>query len=178
MTQIQCGPLLLTVQDGMLGARLKDQQLLPEQTRFAIARWHTGKLKDMAIERAVFNGEGMVIWQDVFGCWLPYSQGQKEKIAGWKRIFREYRPLFGSPDAIPLIRTEQPGLYANLFPQGDRAVITLYNDGEVALGGPLVSARAYSFAEALRAVEDLTITAGTICGKLRPGATAVLLLHN
>lgn len=152
--------------------------LFPEQTRFAIARWHTGKLKDMAIERAVFNGEGMVIWQDVFGCWLPYSQAQKEKIAGWKQLFGEYRSIFRSPDAIPLIRTEQTGLYANLFRQEDRAIITLYNDTEVPAEGPLVSAQAYSFAEGLRGVEDLTVTAGTICGKLCPGTTAVLLVYN
>lgn len=152
--------------------------LFPEQTRFAIARWHTGKLKDMAIERAVFNGEGMVIWQDVFGCWLPYSETQKEKILEWKGLLGDYRDIFQSSEAIPLIRTEKSGLYANLFQQGGRAIITLYNDTDVPMEGALVSAQEYTSVETLRAAQELSIAAGTICGKLRPGSTAVLLLHD
>lgn len=152
--------------------------LFPEQTRFAIARWHTGKLKDMAIERAVFNGEGMVIWQDVFGCWIPYSETQKKKILEWKRLLGDYRDVFQSPDAIPLIRTEQSGLYANLFRQGDRAIMTLYNDGDAPVEGALIPAHGYPFVEALRAAEDLHVVEGMICGKVCPGATAVLLLHH
>ena len=89
----------------------------------------------------------------------------------------DYRDVFQSPDTIPLIRTEQSGLYANLFRQGDRAIITLYNDGDAPVEGTLISAQEYTYVETLRAAEDLSIAEGRICGKLCPGATAVLLLH-
>ena len=36
--------------------------------------------KDSIIKRAAFNGTGLVIWQDVFGCWLPFSKKQKQLI--------------------------------------------------------------------------------------------------
>lgn len=150
--------------------------LFPEQTRFGIARWHTGKLKDMAIERAVFNGEGIVIWQDVFGCWMPYSESQRRKILQWKKLLGEYRAVLQTPDAIPLIRTEQEYLYANLFRQGDRAIVTLYNDAQTPAEGPLICAQGYRTVQSLRGAEGLSVSNGVVCGKLSPGIAAVLLL--
>ncbi len=47
--------------------------LLPENNAPMIFRRKIIGVKDLMIKRAIFNGTGIVIWQDIFGAWLPYS---------------------------------------------------------------------------------------------------------
>ncbi len=150
--------------------------LVPEQQRFAVARWHTGYQKDLAIERAVFNGEGMVIWQDVFGCWLPYTGSQKEKVRAWKRLHRQYGALFNSSDSIPLLTTCRRRLFANGFYLDDEAVITLYNDSPDEISGRLLSAAGYDLAAEVRLGMPAGIVSGSLHGVVPPRTTAVVHL--
>lgn len=112
--------------------------LFPEHRRHAIARWHMGAQKDMAIERAVFQGMPMVIWQDIFGAWLPYAAVQKEKIARWKKLYLEFEETLNSSGSIPLIKTKCKDVYANFFPGKDCFILTLYNEAKIAVKGELV----------------------------------------
>lgn len=149
--------------------------LVPEMQRFAIARWHTGRQKDMAVERAVFNGEGMVIWQDVFGCWLPYTQAQKAKVRAWKELHRKYGHIFRTVDAVPLLAVRS-GMYANAFYHRDEALITLFNDTEQDIQGELMDVGPYSQAEEVRIGMDVRVSEGRLSGTLQPGRTALVYL--
>ena len=150
--------------------------LFPEHRRFTVARWHTGCQKDMMIERAVFNGMGLVIWQDVFGCRLPYTEAQKEKVREWKKLYTDYMPVFQTENAVPLLTTEQPFIYANGFFGEDRAIITLYCDSSSGAEGRLVSAFGYTRVSVLRGEGDFSVSGGCITGSVRGNGTYVLLL--
>ncbi len=66
-----------------------------------------GAQKDNEIKRAMFNGCGLVIWQDVFGAWLPFDAAQKERIRVWKSLYGAYRDCFqgvATPCCPPRIR--------------------------------------------------------------------------
>ncbi len=89
--------------------------LFPRHTRGGISRWHVGAQKDIVVERALFNGEGMIIWQDVFGAWLPYSETQKAEIRAVKRLLAEHAAILNAEDCVPLLTTASPNVYATAF---------------------------------------------------------------
>ena len=80
-------------------------------------------------QKAVMNGSGLVIWQDVFGAWLPYTDEQKAAVKRWKRIWLENKAYFLSQTALPLWPALQPDLIVNAFMTDDKtsAVFTVYN---------------------------------------------------
>lgn len=115
--------------------------VLPEHVSPIISRWHVGMKKDMLIKRAIFNGTGIVIWQDVFGSWLPYSREQKEKILKWKKIWKENKDIYCGSKPVPLYPTLQEGLYCNYFPSDDgkKVIYSIYNDTDKSVSGALVN---------------------------------------
>ena len=151
--------------------------LFPQHARWGISRWHVGAQKDQAIERAIFNGEGMVIWQDVFGAWLPWSPAQKEEIRRWKALRRQWLPLLETEDCVPLLTTLSPGVAANGFFAEDRAIITLYLDGDGPFNGPLLDRLNYATAREVRDGRPMTLQGGVLSGSLQGRRTAMVLLE-
>ena len=89
--------------------------LFPEHPLNLVSRWSVGSDKDALIKRAAFNGMGMVIWQDIFGCWLPFSIEQKKKIKSLKNILKKYHKYFYGDNSIPLIKTLSKKIICNEF---------------------------------------------------------------
>lgn len=114
--------------------------MMPEHISPIIARWHVGDKKDMLIKRAIFNGTGIVIWQDIFGSWLPYSSEQKAIIKKWKTLWCANRHTFLCKRPIPLYPTMIKGLHCNMFPsdKGDEIIYVLYNENEKKVTGSLL----------------------------------------
>lgn len=104
--------------------------VIPEHFSPIIARWHVGVKKDILIKRAVFNGTGIVIWQDIFGSWLPYSDEQKNRIKKWKQILKDNKDIYFCSSPIPLYPTLKKGIYCNYFPSNDgkKVIYSIYND--------------------------------------------------
>ena len=113
---------------------------LPQHATPVICRWATLEEKDDMILRAMLNGTGIVIWQDVFGSWLPFTKQQKEKIAEYKGIWMRYQKVFGGRNPIPLFPTAKKELICNQFVEdGEKRVIfALYNDGDQPINGILL----------------------------------------
>ena len=151
--------------------------LFPQHARWGISRWHMGAQKDQDIERAIFNGEGMVIWQDVFGAWLPWAPAQKEEIRRWKALRRRYLPLLETEDSVPLLTTLSPQVAANGFFAEDRAIFTLYLDGDGSFDGPLLDQLPYAAARELRDNRPVTLQDGVLSGNLQGRRTAMVLLE-
>lgn len=105
-----------------------------------ISRWHVGIRKDLLIKRAIFNGTGILIWQDVFGSWLPYHAEHKAQIKKWKAIWKAHKVNFQSSKPMPLYPTLQAGLHCNMFPSDDESsvIYTLYNDTDETITGELL----------------------------------------
>lgn len=150
--------------------------LFPKHTRHGISRWHVGAQKDMAVERAIFNGEGMVIWQDVFGAWLPYAEKQKAEIRRWKALWQTYGELLLTEDCVPLLTSRSPRIAANGFFAGDQAIVTLFLDGEAPYEGALLDRLPYATAVELRSGLPVRLSEGTLYGRLPGNRTAMVHL--
>ena len=103
--------------------------LFPEHPLNLVSRWSVGSDKDSLIKRAAFNGMGMVIWQDIFGCWLPFSIEQKKKIKSLKNILKKYHKYFYGDNSIPLIKTLSKKIICNEFSnsQGKQKIYSIFS---------------------------------------------------
>ena len=113
--------------------------VLPEHLVTMNASYSTGIRKDMLIKRSIFNGSGMVIWQDVFGAWLPYSGQQMLMIKKWKEILSANRDIFFCSKPIPLFPTLKDELFCNYFPADDNSAViyVFYNGSDENMDGEL-----------------------------------------
>ncbi|MBP1966796.1 hypothetical protein [Paenibacillus aceris] len=130
--------------------QFKNKESMPETDIFRyvmtehfspiISRWHVGIRKDLLIKRAIFNGTGILIWQDVFGSWLPYNKLQQEAIKKWKHIWREHKANYQGSSPIPLYPMLQSGLYCNAFPSDDgkSVIYSVFNDTSEEIHGDLL----------------------------------------
>lgn len=149
--------------------------LFPEYSVHMTSRWALGEGKDNLIKRAMFNGCGLVVWQDVFGTWLPFSQEQKAAIRQWKQVYREWRDCFRGR-ATPLWPTVQKGLQMNLFEGENRAVAAFYNDAGQVISGEAVRRLNYSSARAILG-GTASLSGGTLSVAIEPGEVLLAVLE-
>ena len=130
------------------------------------------------LKKAVMNGSGLVIWQDVFGAWLPYTDEQKAAVKRWKRIWLENKAYFLSQTALTLWPALQPDLIVNAFMTDDKtsAVFTVYNFSGGEISGAWFR---HGFGRAVSAEELWSGAAvyaenGAVCGRLAAGEAAVV----
>ena len=111
--------------------------VFPEHPLNLVSRWSVGSDKDAIIKRAAFNGTGLVIWQDVFGCWLPFSKNQKKVIKQLKNILNKFHDIIFGSNSTPLIDTLSAGLICNLFcNNGNQKIFAIYNFTKKKISGP------------------------------------------
>ncbi|HWE62604.1 MAG TPA: hypothetical protein VHB98_12895, partial [Chloroflexota bacterium] len=104
--------------------------LFPERPSFMINRHAVGAHRLAVLTRAQFNAAGLVVWQDVFGEVLPYTDAEAAQVRAIVAVLRRYAARFRGLDALPLVPTADPDLYANAFIGADgRAALTIYNAG-------------------------------------------------
>lgn len=117
--------------------------LYPEMNCFTTGRWRIGEGKDMLIDRMVFNGTGMLVWEEVFGRWLPHGKRHIDKLNRWRKILSENRDLFQRGDPTPFWTVWQEGLYANRFASKDgrKLAFAIYNGSDHAIAGTLLDSR-------------------------------------
>ena len=113
--------------------------VFPEHPLNLVSRWSVGSDKDSIIKRAAFNGTGLVIWQDVFGCWLPFSKKQKKLIKQLKKILVKFHDIFFGNNSIPLIETLSRGIICNQFANDNQRIYSIYNFTSKKIKGPLFS---------------------------------------
>lgn len=104
----------------------------PRHAAPVIGRWLRMQDKDTLIKRAEFGGASIVIWQDIFGRWMPYNQAQKQRIARWKRIFLDHLEIYMGLNPIPLYPTGVQPVYCNVFQDdgGQKQIYAFYNDSD------------------------------------------------
>jgi len=82
---------------------------------------------------------GLVIWQDVFGCWLPFSRTQQKLIKQLKKILEKFHDIFFGNHSIPLIETLSSGVICNQFANNfnNNRIYSIYNFTSKKIKGPL-----------------------------------------
>lgn len=150
--------------------------LFPEHATSMIARWHVGVQKDNEIKRAIFNGTGLVIWQDIFGAWLPFDAKQKRQISEWKKVYLAYRDCFEG-NAVPLVPTAQKGIYMNLFEGNGHAVAALYNDTDHPVKGLIARNTGYTRCGCIMNDSNAEMENGDLYAELESGVVYLLELN-
>lgn len=131
--------------------------LFPEHTAPITSRWRVAEKKDLLIKRAIFNGTGIAIWQDVFGAWLPFDERQKADLKKWKKILcSNYDTYFGK-DCMPLYPVLQDAVYVNAFyrDDGTEEIYSVYNASNRAVEGLLFEIESEAQAGAVTAFSEL-----------------------
>ena len=97
-----------------------------------ISRWLRHEDKDVLIKRVEFGAAPIVIWQDIFGRWLPFSKDQKEEIKSWKKAYLENKEIYQGLKPVPCYPTNTPNLYCNLFKdeKAEEQIYSFYNDSD------------------------------------------------
>jgi formylglycine-generating enzyme required for sulfatase activity len=101
-----------------------------------IRRWdhdHTGEL-----HCAWMNGSGMMVWENVFGCWMPWSPRDRSILRSMLPIQRRCTDLFSGEAWTPLVPVGQPSVFASLWEGHGLRLWTLVNRASQAVSGNLL----------------------------------------
>ena len=113
--------------------------LCPRHIAPVISRWYRKEDKDLLIQYSQFGAAPLVIWQDIFGRWMPFSAEQKAAIKGWKEVYLAHRLTYQCALPTPFYPVAPREVYCNLFPadSGSEQIYSLYNDGDLPFEGAL-----------------------------------------
>jgi hypothetical protein len=113
------------VGDASVPSIYRHRWLVPRHRQLAIARWDTSRRKDIVY--SFWNGSGLILWENVFGTWNPYTSEDRRLIAETAAVLDRYERVFAHGDWLPLVPTGVSGLDANVWTTGPRTVVTLRN---------------------------------------------------
>ncbi|MHB1035473.1 MAG: formylglycine-generating enzyme family protein [Pirellulales bacterium] len=102
-----------------------------------IRRWqfdHTGEL-----HAAWMNGSGMMVWENVFGAWVPWSARDRSLLRLMLPIQCRYSEIFSGEGWTPLVPVRKPGVFASAWTGGGVRLWTLVNRAEHEVAGPLLA---------------------------------------
>jgi formylglycine-generating enzyme required for sulfatase activity len=117
---------------------LRHKWLERRHMQHQVRRWdydHTGEL-----HAAWMNGSGIMVWENVFGSWVPWNQRDRSILRSMLPIQRRFTRLFDGDGWIPLVPSELPGVFASLWEDNDLRLWTLVNRTENTCEGPLLNA--------------------------------------
>lgn len=120
------------VGDASTASIYRHRWLVPKHRQLCIRRWDTSRKHDIVY--SFFNGAGLILWDNVFGTWNPYSREDRRLITETAAVLDHCEDLFVQGEWRPLLPTGVPGLDANLWSaatgarnSGPRAILTLRN---------------------------------------------------
>lgn len=145
--------------------------LLPKHISPVISRWLRKEDKDLLIKRSKFGAAPMVIWQDIFGRWMPFSAEQRAEIKLWKGVYMSHKDIYQGDFPIPLYPTDCVNLYCNIFCKndGDDAIYALYNDSEKSLSADISMYNEGKTAKVLLGDGECEIKDGKLKVTVKPG---------
>jgi hypothetical protein len=97
----------------------------PRHRQLTIARWDTSRRRDIVF--SFFTGSGLILWDNVFGCWNPYSRADRRLVAETGAVLDAYGDLVAHGEWLPLVPTGVSGLDANVWKAGDRKLTVFRN---------------------------------------------------
>ncbi len=85
--------------------------------------------RDELIYNALFNGTGLIIWEDIFGEINLFSWSERILIQRYSRIIHENRDAYLTDSPVPLIADLRNDIYINAFPIAEKCVYPVYQLG-------------------------------------------------
>ena len=130
-----------------------------------IKRWdydHTAEL-----HTAWMNGSGMMVWENVFGAWVPWSPRDRSILCAMLPIQRRYADLFSGENWTPLVPTSQAGLFASLWEGHGLRLWTLVNRGNELVSGQLLEIEAQAGDDVFDLIKGEELRPESLEGRLR-----------
>ena len=90
-----------------------------------VQRW--GHDRTAYFQTAFMNGTGTLLWDNVFGSWVGYSQREKSILRSMLPIQRRFTALFSGERWTPLVPTNAADVYASLWEGEGIRLWTLVN---------------------------------------------------
>jgi formylglycine-generating enzyme required for sulfatase activity len=84
----------------------------------------------------------MMVWENVFGSWVPWSPRDRSILRSLLPIQRRFTALFSSEFWTPLVPTQQAGVFASLWENHGLRLWTLVNRTSKDIAGTLLQAPA------------------------------------
>lgn len=104
---------------------LRHKWLERRHMQHQIRRWdydHSAELHS-----AWMNGSGMMVWENVFGSWVPWNARDRSTLRAMLPIQRRYWAIFCGEDWTPLVPTGRRGVFASLWRGEGLRLWTLVN---------------------------------------------------
>lgn len=112
--------------DKKIPSILFQKWLFPSHQMFSIGRWNTSRKDDIVY--SFFNATGVLIWDNVFGSWNPYSQEDRILLAQTGELLKNYNePYFKKGEWLPLIPSPNKNVDINVWVVGNHIVAILRN---------------------------------------------------
>ena len=90
-----------------------------------VQRW--GRDRTAYFQTAFMNGTGTMLWDNVFGTWVGYSEREKAILRSMLPIQRRFTALFSGERWTPLVPTDSSEVFASLWEGNGVRLWTLVN---------------------------------------------------
>jgi formylglycine-generating enzyme required for sulfatase activity len=127
------------VEDSMVPGILRNKWFERRHMVHQISRW--GRTRIEQLHMAWMNGSGMVIWENVFGSWVGWSERDRAMLRSMVSIQRRFVNLLSGEGWTPLVPTQQTGIYASVWRGNEISLWTLVNRTDRPISGPLIKTR-------------------------------------
>jgi formylglycine-generating enzyme required for sulfatase activity len=81
----------------------------------------------------------MVLWENVFGWWNPYSYDEKRLVRKYVNLLRTYKDAFTDINWQPFVPTLADGVFAHQWTAGEKTVYTFFNRNSEPVQGQILS---------------------------------------
>jgi formylglycine-generating enzyme required for sulfatase activity len=105
-----------------------------------IERWNLDHSDEL--HAAWLNGSGMMIWENVFGSWVPWCKRDRSLLRSMLPIQRRFTTLLSGEGWTPLVPAEQSGVCASLWEGDGLRLWTLANRKAESVAGSLLKVSA------------------------------------
>jgi len=105
------------------GGALHLKWLEPRHMQHQIRRWDPSRQADLAA--TWLNGSGILVWENVFGSWNPWSAPDRADLRRMVPVLRHHADLLCSDTWLPCFPTRVPALRASSWQRGPCRLWTL-----------------------------------------------------
>ena len=124
-------------EDGYTPGILRNKWIEPRHVQHAINRWVRDKSKEL--HTAWMNGSGIMIWENIFGQWIGWSDRDAYLLKTITSIQRRFTRLFSHGEWTPLVDENPfPGIFASLWEDENNKLWTLVNRQGESVEGELL----------------------------------------
>ena len=128
--------------DGEVPGVLRHKWLERRHMQHQTQRWNSDHSSEL--HTAWMNGTGMMVWENVFGSWVPWNARDRSLLRAILPIQRRYTAIFSGERWTPLVSVGRPNIYASLWEADHLRLWTVVNRSTNPVSGSLMKVAAVS----------------------------------